>query len=182
MTTQRFWQRRSDVRIQGGFSVAIDAPPEAVWPWIGNLNKHANWSPRHYQATLVSGTADTVGSRYRSVGWIPGDRNHANDVEITEVVPLERFALRSEDPMGTFESTYTLRRTAGGTEVTFQLVFPPLKGVAALAVPVMFPFIGKVDIRKRGALLKDRVEHEGLRGSLPSPASLPASPPRGSTS
>jgi hypothetical protein len=30
--------------------------------------------------------------------------------------------------------------------------------MAALVVPVMFPFVGKVDIRERGALLKDRVE------------------------
>jgi uncharacterized protein YndB with AHSA1/START domain len=144
--------------IRGGFSVTIDAPAETVWPWIGNLNKHADWSPKRYQATLVSGSANTVGSRYRSVGWIPGDRNHANDVEITDVVPLERFALRAEDPMGIFESTYTLRRAGAGTEVTFQLTFPTLTGMAALAVPVLFPFIGKVDIRKRGALLKDRVE------------------------
>ena len=146
------------MRIRGGFSVTIDAPPEVVWPWIGNLDKHADWSPKRYQATLVSGSANTVGSRYRSVGWIPGDRNHANVVEITDVVPLKRFALRADDPMGTFDNTFTLRRTDSGTEVTFQLVFPPLSGMAALMVPVLFPFIGKVDIRKRGALLKNKVE------------------------
>ena len=158
MTTTRTRQQRSHMRIRGSFSVTIDAPPETVWPWIGNLEKHADWSPRRYKATLVSGSANTVGSRYRSVGWIPGDRNHANDVEITDVVPLERFALRAADPMGTFENSYTLRRTGSSTEVTFQLVFPPLTGMAALVVPVLFPFVGKVDIRKRGALLKDRVE------------------------
>jgi uncharacterized protein YndB with AHSA1/START domain len=158
MTTERSRQQRSHKRIRGSFSVTIDAPPETVWPWIGHLDKHADWSPKRYQATLLSGSANSVGSRYRSVGWIPGDRNHANDVEITEVVPLERFALRSADPMGTFESTYTLRRTTSGTEVTFQLVFPPLSGIAALVVPVLFPFVGKVDIRRRGTLLKTRVE------------------------
>jgi uncharacterized protein YndB with AHSA1/START domain len=159
MTTERSQTTKApDMTIRGGFSVTIDAPPETVWPWIGNLDKHADWSPRRYHATLVSGSANTVGSRYRSVGWIPGDRNHANDVEITEVVPRERFALRAADPMGTFHSTYTLRRTGSGTEVTFQLVFPPLTGMAALVVPVLFPFVGRVDIRKRGALLKDRVE------------------------
>ncbi len=157
MTAERPGQRRSRRRIQGGFSVTIDAPPETVWPWVGNIDKHADWSPKPYQATLVSGIADTVGSRYRSVGWIPGDRNHANDVEITEVVPLERFALAAADPMGIFESTYTLRRTGSRTEVTFQLVFPPLTGIAALMVPVLFPLVGKADIRKRGALLTEKV-------------------------
>ena len=162
MTTERSPQPRSLRTIRGGFSVTIDAPPETVWPWIGDLNKHADWSPKRYQATLVSGSANTVGSRYRSVGWIPGDRNHANDVEITEVVPLERFALRSVDPMGIFESRYTLHRTGSGTEVTFQLIFPALTGIARLMVPVLFPFIGRVDIRKRGALLKDRVERSWI--------------------
>jgi len=40
---------------------------------------------------LVSGEPGAVGARYRSVGVIPGDKDHANDVEITEVVPGKRF-------------------------------------------------------------------------------------------
>ncbi len=86
--------------IHGTFTVTIDAPPETVWPWIGDLDRHAAWSPKPYQVALVSGEANTVGSRYRSIGRIPGDRRHENVVEITDVVPHERLILRATDAMG----------------------------------------------------------------------------------
>ena len=143
---------------QGSFSVTIQAPPEVVWPWVSQLDRHAAWSPKPYRVELVSGEPDAVGSRYRSVGWIPGDKDHANDVEIIDVLPLERFALRADEAQGSFQSTYTLRRTGDATEVTFRLVFPPMKGISAVLVPVLFPLVGKPDIRKRMNLLKNKVE------------------------
>lgn len=144
--------------IIGRFCIVIDAPQRAVWPWVADLAKHADWSPRAYEIELVSGSANHPGSRYRSAGWVPGDRHHVNEVEITEVLPYERFALRADDPMGSFDNCYTLRDLGNGTQVDFELVFPPLHGVAAVMVPVLFPLIGKADIRKRASLLKMKVE------------------------
>jgi hypothetical protein len=60
--------------------------------------------------------------------------------------------------MGIFENTYDLRSTGGNTEVTFRIVFPPMKGMSAILVPVLFPLVGKADIRKRMGLLKAKVE------------------------
>jgi len=139
-------------------SVTILAPPEAVWPWIGQIEKHAEWSPKPYKVELVSGEPDAVGTKYRSVGWVPGEKEHEMDVELTEVVPGERFALRADDHQGSFTNTFDLKKTDGGTEVTYQLVFPPMKGIAAVVVPVLFPLVGKADIRKRMKLLKAKVE------------------------
>jgi uncharacterized protein YndB with AHSA1/START domain len=139
-------------------SINIDAPPEAVWPWIGQIERHAEWSPKQYKVELVSGEPDTVGSKYRSVGWVPGEKEHKMDVLLTEVVPGERFALCADDQQGSFTNTFDLRRTDQGTEVTYQLVFPPMKGIAALVVPLLFPLVGKADIRKRMKLLKAKVE------------------------
>lgn len=146
---------------QGTFSTTIAAPPEVVWPWVAHVEKHTEWSPRPYQVELVSGEPNTVGSRYRSVGWVPGDKQHRNEFEITEVVPHERFALRADDPQGAFQNAYALRRTDAGTEVSYRLEFPSMKGLAGLAVPLLFPLVGKPDIRKRMKLLKERVESSG---------------------
>ena len=143
---------------QGVFPVTIKAPPEVVWPWIAQIEKHAAWSPKPYAVELVSGDPGAVGSRYRSVGWVPGDKDHANDVVITDVEPGERFALRADDKQGSFVNTYVLEKTADGTLVTYTLVFPPMKGLAALLVPLLFPLVGKADIRKRMQLLKEKVE------------------------
>jgi uncharacterized protein YndB with AHSA1/START domain len=144
-------------------SILIDAPPEAVWPWIAEIERHAEWSPKKYQVELVSGEANAVGSKYRSVGWVPGEKEHVMEVVLTEVIPEKRFALSADDEQGTFTSTYDLRRTGQGTEVTFHLVFPPMKGMAAVLVPVLFPIVGKADIRKRMKMLKAKVASAPLQ-------------------
>ncbi len=46
--------------------------------------------------------------------------------------------------------------------MVFELAFPPLRGAAAVMVPILFPLIGRVDIRRRGELLKEKVG-AGLR-------------------
>lgn len=143
---------------QGTFTVTVAAPPEKVWPWIADLTKHPQYSPKPYEVELVSGETGKVGTRYRSVGAIPNDKHHSNEVEVVESVPNERFVLRADDALGPFMNTYVLRPSGSGTELTYTMVFPPLTGAAALAVPVLFPLVGKRDIRKRLQLLKARVE------------------------
>jgi len=145
---------------QGEFSVTIQAPPEAVWQWVSQLEKHADWSTKPYTVEWISGTPNAVGSRYRSVGSIPTDKHHVNEGEITESVPNARFALRADDPEGPFLNAYTLTPAgAGSTTVTFAIAFPrmnpaPKNWVAA----VLFATSGKSDIRKRMQLLKEKVE------------------------
>jgi uncharacterized protein YndB with AHSA1/START domain len=142
---------------QGEFEVTVNAPVERVWPWVATLEKHADWSPKTYRVEWVSGEPNRVGSRYRSVGWIPGKKDNVNEGEITERVEGERFALRADDKQGAFRNTYTLR-PVDGTQVTFAIVFPkmafPVNAIAGLA----FATVGSADIRKRMQLLKQRVE------------------------
>jgi uncharacterized protein YndB with AHSA1/START domain len=107
---------------------------------------------------LVSGDPGTVGSTYRSVGYIPGDSNHVNDVTITEVVPNQRFALDASDDNGVYHNTYDFRAVDGGTEVTFTLAFPEMKGASKYMLPLLFPIVGKSDIKKRMQLLKSKAE------------------------
>jgi uncharacterized protein YndB with AHSA1/START domain len=143
---------------QGTFTVDVAAPPEKVWPWIADLTKHPEYSPKPFEVELVSGETGKVGTRYRSVGAIPNDKHHSNEVEVVEAVTNERFVLRADDDLGAFMNTYVLRPSGSGTEVSYTLEFPPLKGVERLAVPILFPLVGKPDIRKRLQLLKAKVE------------------------
>ena len=146
---------------QGTFSVTVQAPPAVVWPWISQLEKHVDWSTKAYSVEWLSGEPNAVGSRYRSIGWVPGDKHHENVGEITERVEQERFALHADDKEGLFENTYTLRQVGDATEVTFTLVFPQMKGAVALIAPILFVTSGKPDIRKRMQLLKTKVEAAG---------------------
>ena len=141
--------------------VTIAAAPEAVWPWIVDLTRHGEWSPKPYSVALVSGMPNEIGSRYRSVGWVPpNDKNHVNDVEITEVVPMSRLELKATDADGTFVNTFELKPVRTGTEVSFHIVFPPMKGISAVLVPLLFPIVAKPDFKKRLNLLKAKVESE----------------------
>ena len=92
---------------QGTFPVHIKASPSAVWPWVVDLNKHAQWSPTNYEVELLSGETGQVGTRYRSVGWIPGDSNHVNEVEITKVEDRRHFALPLTKIKGTSRTPLT---------------------------------------------------------------------------
>ena len=70
-----------DMTVQDTVTTTIQAPPEAVWRWVADITRHADWSPKPYRVELVSGDLNAVGSRYRSVGWVP-----PNDGPIAPVV------------------------------------------------------------------------------------------------
>ena len=142
----------------GTFTTRIQAPPATVWALVADLDTHASWSPHTYTIEWISGEPNQVGSKFRSVGWVPGDKQHTNEGEITERVEPTRFALKSQDD-GWFINEFDLKTVGdGATEVSFTLTFPKMKGVKALAVSVLFPLSGKPDIRKRLDLLKERAE------------------------
>jgi uncharacterized protein YndB with AHSA1/START domain len=137
----------------------IDAPVEAVWPWIADITKHAQWSPKPFVAQLTSGENGAVGSTYSSVGHVPpADKNHKNEVEITQVVPHSKFVFRAHDENGYFINTFTLKPTGAGTEVTFQHDFPKMKGAGRILLPLLLPSVGKRDAMVRLGMLKKKAE------------------------
>jgi uncharacterized protein YndB with AHSA1/START domain len=142
----------------GTFEVTIDAPADRVWPWVADLGKHAEWSPKPYAVEWIQGEPNALGSRYRSVGVIPGDKEHENEGEVVENKPPERFAIASHDKQGSYSNVFTLTPAGSGTKVTLRLEFVQMHGIAALLLPVIFPLVGKKDLRARMAMLKSKVE------------------------
>ena len=61
----------------GEFETTIEAPADRVWPWVADLGRHARWSPKPYSVEWTGGEPNAVGSRFRSVGAIPGDAKPA---------------------------------------------------------------------------------------------------------
>jgi uncharacterized protein YndB with AHSA1/START domain len=108
--------------------VTIDAQPEAVWPWVADLSKHAHWSPKPYRIEWLEGEPNAVGSRFHSAGVIPGDKHHENEGRITENQPTTRFAFRSSDPQGEYAHAYTLSPNGGGTDATHRIEFVKMRG------------------------------------------------------
>ena len=57
----------------GTFTMRIQAPMPTVWGLVADLGTHTSWSPKPYTMEWLSGEPNQVGSRFRSVGWVPGD-------------------------------------------------------------------------------------------------------------
>ena len=142
----------------GDFEITIDAPVKRVWPWVADMGKHAEWSIKPYKMEWIQGEPNAVGSRYRSEGEIPMDKHHVNEGEIVENQPNDRFVLNAHDTEGDYTNTFTLKPAGSSTEVTIRLEFVKVRGMAAMMVPIIFPLVGKKDMRARMALLKQKVE------------------------
>jgi len=140
-------------------SQMIDAPADAIWPWIADITKHSQWSPKPYTGQLTAGENGTVGSKYSSVGFVPpADKNHKNEVEITQVIPNSKFVFRAHDENGYFVNTFTLQPMGSGTQVTFQHDFPKMKGAGRILLPLLLPTVGKKDAMVRLGMLKAKAE------------------------
>jgi uncharacterized protein YndB with AHSA1/START domain len=140
-------------------SEKINAPVDLIWPWVANLEKHSQWSPKPYKVELVSGEPNSVGSKYRSVGVVPpGDKEQVNDVEISEINQGHKIVFLAHDRNGTFRNTFTFTPVSGGTEVTFNHTFPRMKGIGMILLPLLLPIVGKKDAMKRLGMLKAKAE------------------------
>ena len=140
-------------------SQLINAPIDAVWPWVSDITKHPQWSPKPYSVELVSGVNGTVGSKYRSTGFVPpADKNHQNEVVLTEIMPKSKVVFTAHDDNGYFINSYKLETVGQGTLVTFQHDFPKMKGVARILVPILVPLTGKKEAMARLGLLKAKAE------------------------
>ena len=140
-------------------SQMINAPADAVWPWIADITKHSQWSPKPFEAKLTSGVIGAVGSTYSTVGFVPpAEKDHKNEVTITEVVPNRKIVFKSHDENGYFTNTFTLQSEGSGTTVTFQHDFPRMKGMGMILVPLLVPIVGKRDTKVRLGMLKNKAE------------------------
>jgi hypothetical protein len=129
---------------------------------VADVGTHASWSPKHYEMRWSGGEPNQIGSTFHSVGSIPGNKHNENDVEITERVEPTRFAFRANDAQGVFLNEWDLEPVGNGaTKVTLTLTFPKLHGAPAMMAPILFPLLGKPDLRRRMALLKNAVEFRG---------------------
>jgi uncharacterized protein YndB with AHSA1/START domain len=96
------------------WTVTIDAPPEKVWPWVADLAKHGEWSPKPYRMEWLSGDPNAVGSRFRSHGWLPQDKDHEMEGTITAHVPWSRYELVATDSSGDWMNRYELAHPGVG--------------------------------------------------------------------
>ena len=79
-------------------SVHVERPPAEVFDYLADVALHGEWSPKPYRVEgVAAGQQVAADKRFTSFGWLPGDKDHRNDVEVTAVQAPSRRALSSTD-------------------------------------------------------------------------------------
>jgi uncharacterized protein YndB with AHSA1/START domain len=148
------------VRMQDRWKVEIKAPPDKVWAYVGDLTKHAEWSPKTYRANWLSGSADAVGSKFESFGWVPGKPENRMEGEVTENDSPRRYAVKSwgEKPGETFVNTFVLTSNAGSTTVEKIQDAPDPTGFMKIGWPILNTVFVHGAQQKGMDMLKAKVE------------------------
>jgi uncharacterized protein YndB with AHSA1/START domain len=129
-------------RSVASFSTTIERPPDVVFDYLADVSRHAEWSPKPLRVDRAPGRVD-VGDTFRSIGTMPYDKDHRNDVTVTECAAPTRLVLDAVDRGEHFVNTFQLEREGTGTRLvrTVDSPHPPFP------VSLLFPLIMKMFIR-----------------------------------
>src|SRR5689334_22692116 len=139
------------------FSVSIDRAPEAVFDYILDVSKHAEWSPSPFRVEGSSGPVK-VGYTFTSVGRLPGDKNHRNDVTVAESSPPQRLVLDCVDHGKHFINTFTLEAAGSGTKLTRTVDAPKPTFPLSVVFPLIKAAFINPEVNKGLGMLKANLE------------------------
>ncbi len=140
-------------------SVHVERPPAEVFDYLADVTRHGEWSPKPYRVEgVAAGQPVAPGKRFTSYGWLPGDKDHRNDVEVTAVQAPSRLALSSTDKGQLTLNTFTIAADGTGSRVERVMEVQRPGGVVGLVFPLIAALLIRPDIAKGLARLKSNLE------------------------
>lgn len=140
-------------------SVQVQRKPAEVFEYLTDVARHAEWSPKAYRVEGISvGEQVTQGRRYTSYGWLPNDKDHRNEVEVTEVLAPQRLVLTSTDAGERYVSTFTLTPDGAGTQLERSVDLPRPGGALGLVFPLILSLLIRPDVAKGLGKVKATLE------------------------
>lgn len=127
--------------------LVVPNPPERVFALLADVQRHAEWSPKKFRVEAVSGPVQK-GTTFVSYGWLPGDADHRNDVEVTEFEPPHRLVLTATDRGEQFVNTFVLTPEGSGTRIERSLDLPRPDGVIGALFPIVAARVIRPDMAK----------------------------------
>jgi polyketide cyclase/dehydrase/lipid transport protein len=142
------------------FSIFINAPPEKVFLFVGDLLRHPEWATNAMKMEAVSSGTIGVGSQYRSTANFKG-LTIVDELQIVEYHPPTRFAFTVKGITGRLTHQFVLQSQNGGTWVERSALVEEKswlrKMYHRMMMPILMPFIAS-EMNKALQLLKERVE------------------------
>lgn len=151
-------------RVRQTWTVTIDRPQEEVFDYLADVARHSEWSPKPYRVEDVSGGTVGPGTTFVSYGWIPGDKEHRNECEVTAFNRPDSFVIRSSEKGGEFINTFRLASESGRTVVEREIDMPKPGGAIGMAFPVIMAAVIKPGVQKGMNMLKANAESSAAGG------------------
>jgi carbon monoxide dehydrogenase subunit G len=120
----------------------IEAPPEAVFTVIANMQNWAEAVPDVVRVEMLSDTTTGVGTRFRETRLMKG-KEATTELEVTEYVENERIRIVADTGGTIWDSVHTVTPERGGTELELSMDARPHTFLARLITPFVKPMLGK---------------------------------------
>jgi uncharacterized protein YndB with AHSA1/START domain len=139
------------------FSIFIEAPPEKVFPLVGDLLRHPDWATDNMKMETISSGSISVGNQYRSTTNFKGMVVVA-ELQVVEYQPPSRFAFTVNDRTGKYTHKFVLHSQNGGTLVERSTSSEKTGVLSKILTMILMPILIIPESKKALQLLKVRVE------------------------
>ena len=136
------------------WTIEVEAPPAVAFHYLSDVGRHAEWSPKPYRVDPVPDPPLQQGTVYQSYGAIPGDKQHANDVEVTLVDAPRRLVLTSTDKGERYVHQFDVEASGRGSRITRTVEAPQPRGFVRLFFPLIFAIFINPEVSKGMSMLK----------------------------
>lgn len=140
-------------------SIVIDRPVDEVFALVSNVENNPKWSAAFIEAKKTSAGPIGVGTTWRSVGKLFGQRIEQEE-EYTEYEPNRKITIRSKSGPFPVQIWQTFQPVESGTRISIDGTIEP-GGFFKLAEP-LFANMMKRSVEADLANLKDLMEAHAL--------------------
>ena len=139
------------------FSIFIEAPPEQVFPFVGDLLRHPEWATDKMKMEAILSGSISVGSQYGSTTNFKGMVVIA-ELQVVEYQPPTRFAFKVDDRTGRYAHEFVLHSQQGGTLVERSISNENTDIISKILTIILMPILIVPESNKALQLLKAKVE------------------------
>lgn len=145
-------------RLTATWSVDVATAPDKAFTYLADVSRHGEWSPKPYRVEGLAPGPVTTGTTFTSYGWVPGDKQHAEQVEVVEVDAPRRLVLRSKEKDDYFLNTFTVTPSGAGARIDREMDMPRPGGLGGAVFPVVVSTFIKPAVQKGMNMLKRNIE------------------------
>jgi hypothetical protein len=139
------------------FSIFIKAPPEKIFPFVGDLLRHPDWATDKMKMEAISSGLISVGNQYRSTTNFKGMVVVAELQVVDYQLPI-RFAFTVNDRTGRYTHKFVLHSQKGGTLLERSISSEKTDLLSKILTMILMPVLIIPESKKALQLLKARVE------------------------